>query len=27
LLYFILEKATGNVAKQVARQHELEPNI
>ena len=27
LLYFILEKATGNVKKQVARQHELEPNI
>jgi purine-cytosine permease-like protein len=27
LLYFLLEKATGNVKKQVARQHELEPNI
>jgi len=27
LLYFILEKATGSVAKQVARQKELEPNL
>ena len=26
LVYFVLERATGNVAKQVARQHELEPN-
>jgi hypothetical protein len=26
LVYFILEKATGNVARQVARQKELEPN-
>ncbi len=27
LVYFLLEKATGNVAKQVERQKELEPNL
>jgi len=25
LVYFVLEKFTGNVARQVKRQHELEP--
>jgi hypothetical protein len=27
LVYFILEKATGNVARQIARQKELEPQL
>jgi cytosine/uracil/thiamine/allantoin permease len=27
LVYYVLEKATGNVAKQVVRQKELEPNL
>ena len=27
LVYFLLEKATGNVAQQVKRQKELEPNL
>jgi hypothetical protein len=27
LVYFVLERATGNVARQVTRQKELEPNL
>jgi len=27
LIYFVLEKITGNVARQVARQKELEPQL
>ncbi|MDE3093975.1 MAG: hypothetical protein KGJ47_09365, partial [Acidobacteriota bacterium] len=27
LVYFVLEKATGNVARQVERQRELEPRV